>query len=276
MAAAPVTPATNSSPPTGSLPSALPLKGRVAIVTGSSRGIGREIATHLAELGAKLVINYTSNSALADDVTAEINSRYSDDSPRAVSVRADVSDPVQVKFLFDSAERAFGSPIHVLVNSAGIVDSKYPKVADTSVEDFDWIFSVNTRGSFLCCKEAANRLKRGGGGRIILLSTAMVGELKPGFGAYAASKAAVETMVKILAKELKGTAITANCVAPGPIATEMFFSGRTEEMVQKEIDEIPLGRLGETKDVAPFVGFLATDASEWINGQVIRVTGGSC
>ncbi|GKV40381.1 hypothetical protein SLEP1_g48035 [Rubroshorea leprosula] len=104
----------------------------------------------------------------------------------------------------------------------------------------------------------------------------MVGGLKPGFGAYAASKAAVETMVKILAKELKGTAITANCVAPGPIATEMFFNGKTEEMVQKVIDESPLSRLGETKDVAPFVGFLATDASEWINGQVIRVNGGYC
>lgn len=102
----------------------------------------------------------------------------------------------------------------------------------------------------------------------------MVGGLRPGFGAYAASKAAVETMTKILAKELKGTGITANCVAPGPIATEMYFSGKTEEQIQKNIEESPLGRLGETKDIAPVVGFLATDAGEWINGQVIRVNGG--
>ena len=107
-----------------------------------------------------------------------------------------------------------------------------------------------------------------------MLSSSLVGSLRPGRGAYSASKAAVETLVKILAKELKGTGITANCVAPGPIATEMFFDGKTEEMVKKVIEECPHGRLGETKDVAPVVGFLATDASEWINGQVIRVNGG--
>ncbi|XP_022742947.1 NADPH-dependent aldehyde reductase-like protein, chloroplastic isoform X2 [Durio zibethinus] len=133
---------------------------------------------------------------------------------------------------------------------------------------------VNTRGAFLCAKEASNRLKRGGGGRIILVSSSIVASLRPGNAAYAASKAAVDTMVKILAKELKGTGITANCVSPGPIATDMFFAGKTEEMVEKAIDECPLGRLGQSEDVAPFVGFLATDASEWVNGQVIRVNGG--
>ena len=135
-------------------------------------------------------------------------------------------------------------------------------------------FSVNTRGAFLCAKEAANRLKRGGGGRIILLSSSIVASLRPGNATYAASKAAVDAMVKILAKELKGTGITANCVSPGPIATEMFFAGKTEEMVQRAIDQCPHGRLGQSEDVAPFIGFLATDASEWVNGQVIRVNGG--
>ncbi|KAK6233068.1 hypothetical protein QUC31_009589 [Theobroma cacao] len=252
----------------------LPLKDRVAIVTGSSRGMGRVIATHLAELGAKLVINYTSSSEQADRVATQINTRYPGDSPRAVTVKADVSDPAQVKLLFDSAEQAFGSEIHVLVNSAGVLDPKYPKIADTSLEDFDRIFSVNTRGAFLCAKEAANRLKRGGGGRIILLSSSMVAALRPGFGAYAASKAAIEAMIKIMAKELKGAGITANCVAPGPIATEMFFAGKSEEMVQRVIDECPHNRLGQSDDVAPVVGFLATDASEWVNGQIIRVNGG--
>lgn len=133
---------------------------------------------------------------------------------------------------------------------------------------------MNTRGAFLCAREAANRLKRGGGGRIIMLTSSSIGALRPGFAAYTASKAAVETMTKILAKELKGTGITANCLAPGPIASEMFFDGKTEEDVKKVVDSCPHGRLGQTQDVAPVVGFLATDASEWINGQVIRVNGG--
>ncbi|KAL2480402.1 NAD(P)-binding Rossmann-fold superfamily protein [Abeliophyllum distichum] len=249
-----------------------PLQDRVAIVTGASRGIGRAIALHLASLGAKLVINYTSNSAQADTVSSQINA----DSlvPRAITVRADISDPDQVKSLFDATESAFDSPVDILINSAGVVDSKYPTVSNTTIEDFDNTFNVNTRGAFLCCKEAANRIKRGRGRRIICVTSSSVASLKTGYGAYAASKAAVETMVKILAKELKGSGITANCVAPGPVATDMFFSGKTEEMVKKAVEVCPLGRLGETEDVAPVVGFLASDAGEWVNGQIIRVNGG--
>ncbi|KAJ1390521.1 Short-chain dehydrogenase/reductase SDR [Sesbania bispinosa] len=253
----------------------IPLHDRVAIVTGSSRGIGREVALHLSSLGARVVVNYSSSdSAPADSVVAEINAAANRNTPRAIAVRADISDPAQVQSLFDSAERAFDSPVHILVNSAGTLDSTYPSVANTSVESFDRVFSVNARGAFLCAREAANRLKRGGGGRIILFSSSQVAALRPGFAAYTAAKAAVEAMTKILAKELKGTGITANCVAPGPIATELFFGGRTEEQVKKIIDESPLGRLGETKDVAPLVGFLASDAGEWVNAQIIRVNGG--
>ncbi|KAF4397144.1 hypothetical protein G4B88_008990 [Cannabis sativa] len=259
--------------------SSLPLLDRVAIVTGASRGIGRGIALHLASLGARLVINYTSNSAQAQLLVSEINATSSSTStttttPRAVAVQADVSDPDQVKSLFDSAEKFFNVQPHILVNSAGVLDPKYPHISNASVEDFDRTFSVNTRGAFLCLREAANRLKRGGGGRIISISSSMVGGLKPGFGVYAASKAAVETMIKILAKELKGTGITANCVAPGPIATDMFFSGKSEDDLKKVVDECPMGRLGEVKDVVPVVGFLAGDGSEWVNGQVIRANGG--
>ncbi|OVA16411.1 Short-chain dehydrogenase/reductase SDR [Macleaya cordata] len=256
----------------------LPLADGVAIVTGASRGIGRAIAIHLASLGAKLVLNYASNSTQADLLATELNNSSSSSSqsqPRAIPVQADISDPVQVKSLFDQAEQAFGSTIHILVNCAGILDPKYPSLANTPVEDWDSTFNVNTKGAFLCCREASNRLTRGGGGRIISISTSVIGALYPGYAAYAASKAAVETMIKILAKELKGTGITANCIAPGPIATELFFAGKTEEMVKRIVDTCPLGRLGETKDVAPLVGFLASDAGEWINGQVIRANGGS-
>ncbi|CAN6926888.1 unnamed protein product [Brassica oleracea var. botrytis] len=287
-----------------------PLAGRVAIVTGSSRGIGRAIAIHLAELGARVVVSYTTKSSDADLVAAEINGlpAITGNGPRAIMVQANVSEPSQVTSLFDAAERAFESPVHILVNSAGVLDPKYPSIANTSVEDFDRTFrhvslisnqrfilsfaatsvfnlcslfilflvecSVNTKGAFLCSKEAANRLKQGGGGRIILLTSSMTRGLKPGFGAYAASKAAVETMVKILAKELKGTGITANCVAPGPIATEMFFEGKSSEVVEKIAAENPFGRVGEVRDVVPLVGFLACDGGEWINGQIIPVNGG--
>ncbi|XP_027068792.1 NADPH-dependent aldehyde reductase-like protein, chloroplastic [Coffea eugenioides] len=249
----------------------LPLQDRVAIVTGSSRGIGKAIALHLASLGARLVINYSSNPTQANIVASQINGNSTN---RAITVKADISDPTQVKTLFDSAESAFNSPVHILVNSAGIMDPKYPTVANTTIEDFDNIFNVNARGAFLCCKESANRIKRGGGGRIICLTTTLVAALYPGYAAYVGSKAAVESMVKILAKELKGTGITANCVAPGPIATELFFEGKTEEMVKRVVDMNPFGRLGQTEDVAPLVGFLASDAGEWVNGQIIRVNGG--
>ncbi|XP_073222847.1 NADPH-dependent aldehyde reductase-like protein, chloroplastic [Cicer arietinum] len=249
-----------------------PLQDRVAIVTGSSRGIGREIALHLASLGARLVINYTSNSNHAESVEAEINANQA--IPRAITVRADVSDPEGVKSLFDSAEKAFNSPVHILVNSAGVTNTNLPTIANTTVETFDRIMNVNARGSFLCGKEAANRLKRGGGGRIILLTTSLAAAFKPGYGAYTASKAAVEAMVKILAKELKGTGITANCVAPGPVATELFLEGKTEETVKRIAEDSPFGRIGETKDISPVVGFLASDSAEWVNGQIIRVNGG--
>ncbi|OIT20419.1 PREDICTED: short-chain type dehydrogenase/reductase-like [Nicotiana attenuata] len=250
-----------------------PLQDRVAIVTGSSRGIGKAIALHLASLGAKLVINYSSNSTKADDVVSQINST-SNSSPRAIAVKANISDPDQVKSLFDSAESAFQSPVNILVNSAGVLDAKYPSILNTTLEDFDRTFEVNARGAFICCKEGASRIKRGGGGRIICLTTSLAAGFRPGYGAYTASKAAVEAIVKILAKELKGTGITANCVAPGAIATDMFYDGKTKEMIKRAIDECPHGRLGQTEDVAPVVGFLAGDSSEWVNGQIIRVNGG--
>lgn len=248
------------------------LGNRVAIVTGSSRGIGKAIALHLASLGAKLVINYSSNSTQADDVVTQINS--TSDSPRAIAVKANISDPDQVKSLFDAAESAFQSPVNILVNSAGVLDGKYPSILNTTLEDFDRTFDVNARGAFVCCQEGAKRIKHGGGGRIICLSTSLAAAFRPGYGAYIASKAAVEAMVKILAKELKGTGITVNSVAPGPIATELFYEGKTEAMIKRVIDDCPHGRLGLPEDIAPVVGFLAGDASEWVNGQIIRVNGG--
>lgn len=209
------------------------LHGRVAIVTGASIGIGRAIAIHLRSLGARLVINYTSSSSSTQaDLLA---SHFNVTSPVAVAVavKADVSNPDDVRSLFERAEQEFGTPAHILINCAGVSDPNYPALADTTVEDWDTTFNVNARGAFLTCREAAKRLARGGGGRIILISTSVVGAALPG---YAASKAAVEMMGKIVAKELKGSGITANSVAPGPVATELFFAGKSEESVQKLVD----------------------------------------
>ncbi|KAM7251854.1 hypothetical protein ACFE04_023737 [Oxalis oulophora] len=258
------------------LPSpSLPLHGRVAIVTGATRGIGRAIAIHLHSLGARVAINFVSSSSQADVLVSELNSSSSSSQqPQAIAVKADVSNPDHVKLLFNRAEQEFGSKVHVLVNCAGVMDPAYPSVANTTVESWDNMFNINARGSFLVCREAANRLIRGGGGRIIMISSSTVALNPPGYGAYVASKAAVEALVKILAKELKGTGITANSVAPGPVATELFFSGKSEEAVKRLADSCPLGRLGEPNDIAPIVGFLASDAGEWINGQVIRANGG--
>ncbi|XP_068635025.1 NADPH-dependent aldehyde reductase-like protein, chloroplastic [Aristolochia californica] len=247
-------------------PSTLPLAGRIAIVTGSSGGIGREVALHLSSLGAKLV--------LADIHPAERTHPLLSVPSQATAIKTDITKPHDVKAMFDHAERTFGRPVHILVHCAGVASSTYPSLADTSVVEWEKLFEVNAKGTFLCCREAAGRLVRGGGGRIIAFSSSTAATARPGYGAYASTKAAVETMVRVLAKEMKGTRITANCVAPGPVATEMFFAGKSEEVVKQNAEENPLSRLGEPIDVAAVVGFLAGDSGEWINGQVIRVNGG--
>uniref|UniRef100_A0A0D3CL58 Uncharacterized protein n=1 Tax=Brassica oleracea var. oleracea TaxID=109376 RepID=A0A0D3CL58_BRAOL len=256
----------------------------LTIVTGSSRGIGRAIAINLAELGARVVVNYTTKSSDAELVPAEINGlpAITGNGPRAIVVQANVSEPSQVnrfstrrrrpssrRFIFwlTRLEYSIPSTLRSQTHQSKIL---IVLLANETCLVFVRCI-VNTKGAFLCSKEAANRIKQGGGGRIILLTSSMTRGLKPGFGAYAASKAAVETMVKILAKELKGTGITANCVAPGPIATEMFYEGKSSEVVEKIAAENPFGRVGEVKDVVPLVGFLACDGGEWINGQIIPV-----
>lgn len=255
----------------------MPLGGRAAIVTGASGGIGREIALHLAKKGAKVVVHYSSNKSSAEEVASLINNSQTScgdgDGVRAITCKADVAESSQVAHLFDMAEQTFG-PLHIVVNSAGVLDAKYLTLAQTSDEDWDRTFNINCKGAFLCSREAAKRVVRGGGGRIINMSSSTVGMAPPRFGAYAASKAAVEMMTRILAQELRGTQITENCVAPGAVATDMFFAGKSEAMVEAATKSNPLERLGKVEDVAPLVAFLASDEGEWVNSQVVRVNGG--
>jgi 3-oxoacyl-[acyl-carrier protein] reductase len=240
-------------------------QSRTAIVTGASRGIGAAIAQRLAADGLRIVVNYSSSPAEADAVVAAIVEAGGE----ARAIRANVADAAEMTALFDQAEAAFG-PVDVLVNNAGILT--VAPLAQVSDEEFERIFSINLKGSFNGMREAARRLRDGG--RIINFSTSIVGHYLPGYGPYAATKAAVEALTAVLAKELGGRGITVNAVAPGPVGTEMLINSRPAEMLQRLAAESPLNRLGEPDDIARVVAFLASPESEWVNGQTIRANGG--
>lgn len=238
----------------------------VAIVTGASRGIGAAIAQRLAEDGYRIVVNYASNAAEAHRVVATLHAT----GHGAIAVQADVSQPEQVRALFDAAERELG-PVEVLVNNAGVLQTM--PLADTSDELFARTFAINVQGTFNTLREAARRLKDGG--RIVNFSTTVLAMKLPGYAIYSASKAAVETMSGVFAKELRGRRIRVNTVAPGPVATELFFSGKTQEQIEQFARMPPLERLGEPGDIARIVSFLVSEESGWVNGQVLRANGGT-
>lgn len=171
--------------------------------------------------------------------------------------------------MFDRAEEEFG-PVDVLVNNAGI--SKASLLAEVSGEDYQSQIAINLTGTFNGLREGARRVRDGG--RIISLSTSIIGHYLPRHGVYVATKAAVEAMTHTLAKELGPRGVTVNVVAPGPIATELFLNVISKELIQGLINEIPLGRLGQPEEVAQVVSFLASSDSGWVNGQIIKVNGG--
>ena len=238
---------------------------RTAIVTGASKGIGAALAKRLALDGFNVVVNYATSPSEAYSVAAEIM----DSGGHAKAIQGDVSDPQAMKNLFDVAETEWGQ-VDVLVNNAGIV--KTSPLAQVEDEDFQRLVAINLTGVFNGMREAARRLRDDG--RIINLSTSIIGAFLPAHGVYVATKAAVEGMTHVLAKELGPRRITVNAVAPGPTGTELFYAGRSNELVQRLIADIPLGRIGQPDDIARIVSFLASPESGWINGQIIKANGG--
>src|SRR6202008_2910962 len=238
---------------------------KVAIVTGASRGIGAAVAERLAADGFTVIVNYAGDAKSAETVAQRIEGKGG----RALTAQADVSDPNAVRRMFDAAETAFGG-VDVLVNNAGIM--KLAKLADSEDAMFDQHMAINVKGTFNTLREAARRLRDGG--RIVNLSTSVVGTKLETYGVYVATKAAIESLTGILSKELRGRSITVNAIAPGPTATDLFLNGKSPELIDRFAKMVPLERLGTPDDIAAAIAFLVGPDGSWINGQVLRANGG--
>jgi 3-oxoacyl-[acyl-carrier protein] reductase len=238
---------------------------RTALVTGGTGGMGRVIASRLAADGYDVAIAYTGNVDLADATVGEIKER----GRLGAAFAADVADEASVSALFDAVDGQFGH-LDVVVHTAGI--NRPGVLVDLDLADFDAIHRVNVRGAFVVDQQAARRV--GAGGSIVNVSTSMVRFAPPGLSAYAASKAAVDALTRILAKELRGRDVTVNAVAPGPTATAAFLASTSAEEREQLAALPPLGRLGQPDDVAGVVSFLAGPAGRWVNGQVVYANGG--
>jgi len=235
------------------------------IITGASKGIGAAIALRLAQDGHAVLVNYARDKAGADRVVKTIKQAGG----QAVAVQGDVAKPSCMAELFDAAEQAFG-PVSGLVNNAGIM--RGGPIGTATDDDFDAQCAVNFAGVFRSMREAAHRLTEGG--TIVSLSSSVVGLYQPNYGLYAATKAAVEAMTHVLAKELGPRGITVNAVAPGPVDTEFFMTGKPDALVESIKNMNPFGRLGTPDDIAAAVAFLAGPDGRWISGQTLRANGG--
>jgi len=240
------------------------MKGKAALITGSSRGIGRAIALELASRGVNIAVNYSSSEQQADELVGMLRAKR----VKAQSVKADISVVSEIGYLFDKVINWFGG-IDILVNNAGIMLNKPIEQVDEN--EFDRVFDINIKGLFFCCQQAAEKMNRGG--RIINIGTSVTRVMLPGYATYAASKGAVEQLTKVLAKELGVKGITVNTVSPGPTNTELFRQGKTAAQIEALAEMSAFSRIAEPEDIARSVTMLCSDATGWISGQNIFVNG---
>ena len=242
------------------------LMGRVAIVTGSSDGIGASIAKRLALHGAKTVVNHRGDAAAANAVVAAIIAAGG----VAIAVKADASDPRQIAALFDEANAAFG-PVDLLVNNAATRGPHAP-VNSLTLDQYYQVFTSNVQGPLLCTIEFAHRAKAGG--KIVNMTSGQARTPMPGSSLYAGTKGALEAFTRAFAADLGPLGITVNAVAPGATATAKFVAANSDSVKQKTIQDTALGRLGTPEDIAYVVAFLLSDAAHWVTGQVLDANGG--
>jgi 3-oxoacyl-[acyl-carrier protein] reductase len=241
------------------------LNNKVILVTGASRGIGAAVAKNLAERGAKIIVNYAGGLQAAEETVNAIINAGGD----AIAVQADVSKSDEVKAMFDQAIAHYVK-IDVLVNNAGIMITKLIK--DTTDEDFTRQFDINVRGTFNTLREAATRLADNGS--IINFSTSVNRIMLPTYSTYVATKAAVEQLTRVMAKEVGARGININSISPGPTNTALFTTGKPQEVIDRLASLSAFNRLGEPEDIAQTVAFLASDDAKWITAQNIGVNGG--
>jgi 3-oxoacyl-[acyl-carrier protein] reductase len=244
----------------------LPLTGKIALVTGSSQGIGRATALRLAQSGSDIVINYRNKASAAEEVKANIEEM----GRRCIAIQADVSQEEDVTRLFTVANESLG-PITILVNNAGTTRDKL--ILQMSLADFEYVVDTNLRSTFLCTKAALRGMMRARWGRIVNVSSpaALLGSA--GQANYAASKAAILALTLSTAREMASRNITANAIAPGFIPTELT-STLTEQRRQYFLNNTPIGRFGEPEEIAATINFFCSPEASYITGQILCVDGG--
>ena len=244
------------------------LANKVAVVTGASKGIGASIALHLAAAGAAVVVNYASSKSGADKVVAEIISQGG----KAVAVQANVADQADIRRLFEEAKKAFGQ-VDILVNNAGVYE--FAPLEEVTAEHFHKLFDLNVLGLLLTTQEAVKHFGPNGG-NIVNISSVVATLAPPATAVYSATKAAVDNLTKSLAKELGPRQIRINSVNPGMVETEGLRAAgiHDSEFRTQNEQQTPLGRIGQPRDIAPAVVFLASSDSGWITGETLTISGG--